>query len=90
TLKETVLTSGTLRARLGYASRSWLFYATGGFAWGYDQATLDPFDGTAGDKLGFTRLGSAWGAGAELALSANWSARFEYLYTDFGTKEKAF
>jgi high affinity Mn2+ porin len=89
-LKETVLTSGTLRARLGYASRSWLFYATGGFAWSYDQATLDPLDGTPGDKIGFTRLGSAWGAGAEVALSANWSARFEYLYTDFGTKEKAF
>lgn len=90
TLKETLLTSGTLRARLGYASGSWLFYATGGFAWSYNQATLDPFDGTVGDKLGFTTLGSAWGAGAELALSANWSARFEYLHTDFGTKEKAF
>lgn len=89
-LRETVLTSGTLRARLGYASGSWLFYATGGLAWSYDQALLDPFDGAAGNKIGFTRLGSAWGAGAELALSANWSARFEYLYTDFGMKEKAF
>ncbi|MCL8483387.1 MULTISPECIES: carbohydrate porin [Bradyrhizobium] len=90
TLKETVLTSGTLRARLGYAPGSWLFYATGGLAWSYDQAALGPPDGTAGDKIGFTRLGTAWGAGAEVALSTNWSARFEYLYTDFGAKEKAF
>jgi high affinity Mn2+ porin len=88
-LKETVLTSGTLRARLGYAPGSWLFYATGGLAWSYDQATLDPLDGTVAEKIGFIRLGTAWGAGAEVALSTNWSARFEYLHADFGAKEKA-
>ena len=89
-LKETVMTSGTLRARLGYAPGSWLLYATGGLAWSYDQATLHPLDGTMTEKIGFTRLGTAWGAGAEVALSASWSARFEYLQTDFGAKEKAF
>lgn len=89
-LKETVLTSGTLRARLGYAPGPWLFYAIGGLAWSYDQATLGPVDGTGGEKVGFTRLGTAWGAGAELSLSSNWSARFEYLHTDFGSKEKTF
>jgi high affinity Mn2+ porin len=31
TFSETVLTSGTVRARIGYAPGSWLFYATGGF-----------------------------------------------------------
>ncbi|WP_454633543.1 hypothetical protein [Bradyrhizobium cenepequi] len=30
--KETVLTSGTLRAPIGFAPGSWLFYATGGLA----------------------------------------------------------
>jgi high affinity Mn2+ porin len=89
-LTETVLTSGTLRARLGYSPGAWLFYATGGLAWSYDRATLGPPDGTLGEKIGFTRLGTAWGVGAEVALSANWSARFDYLYTDFGSKEKAF
>src|ERR1019366_4593598 len=37
---ETVLSSGTVRGRIGYAPGSWLFYATGGFAWTYDQLSL--------------------------------------------------
>ena len=37
---ETVLASGTVRGRIGYAPGNWLFYATGGFAWTYDQITL--------------------------------------------------
>ena len=41
---ETMLHSGTLRARLGYAPGNWLFYATGGFAWTYNQLTLDATD----------------------------------------------
>lgn len=88
--KETVLTSGTVRARAGYAHSAWLFFVTGGFAWSYDQSTLESLNGVDGEKANFTRIGSAWGAGAEVALSNNWSARFEYLYTDFGSKDKAF
>jgi high affinity Mn2+ porin len=34
---EQVEFSGTLRARIGYAPGQWLFYATGGFAYSYDQ-----------------------------------------------------
>jgi high affinity Mn2+ porin len=37
---ETMLSSGTARARIGYAPGNWLFYGTGGFAWTYDQLTL--------------------------------------------------
>ena len=40
TFSETVLTSGTVRGRIGYAPGSWLFYATGGFAWTYNQLSL--------------------------------------------------
>ena len=36
---ETVLHSGTVRGRVGYAPANWLFYATGGFAWTYDLGT---------------------------------------------------
>src|SRR5262249_40167359 len=32
---ENVRYFGTLRGRIGYALGSWLFYATGGFAWTY-------------------------------------------------------
>ena len=35
-----MLASGTVRGRIGYAPGSWLFYATGGFAWTYNQQTL--------------------------------------------------
>lgn len=42
TLREAVLTSGSVRARLGYAPGAWLFYATGGLAWTYDRSTLAP------------------------------------------------
>ena len=37
---EAMLASGTVRGRIGYAPGSWLFYATGGFAWTYNQQTL--------------------------------------------------
>jgi high affinity Mn2+ porin len=40
TYSETVLASGTVRGRVGYAPGSWLFYATGGFAWTYNQQAL--------------------------------------------------
>ena len=37
---ETMLASGTVRGRIGYAPGNWLFYATGGFAWTYNQQSL--------------------------------------------------
>jgi high affinity Mn2+ porin len=37
---ETVLASGTVRGRIGYAPGHWLFYATGGFAWTFDRQSL--------------------------------------------------
>src|ERR1700722_6543253 len=37
---DTVLSSGTMRGRLGYVlDNNWLVYGTGGFAWSYDQLT---------------------------------------------------
>jgi high affinity Mn2+ porin len=33
TFSETVLASGTVRGRIGYAPGIWLLFATGGFAW---------------------------------------------------------
>src|SRR6202142_2342388 len=40
TFSENVLASGTGRGRIGYAPGHWLFYATGGLDWTYDQQTL--------------------------------------------------
>lgn len=90
TFKEAVQTSGSVRARLGYAPGAWLFYATGGLAWTYNQSTFAPLAATDGETHDLTRLGLAWGAGAELGFSANWSARFEYLGTGFGSQGVTF
>lgn len=81
---ENVLFGGTVRGRVGYAPGNWLFYATGGFAWTYDQFTLT--QSASGD----TALKNAWrtgwaaGAGVEVPLAANWTTRLEYLYTGYG------
>src|SRR3984957_20250036 len=45
---EQVEMSGTLRGRIGYAPGNWLFYATGGLAWTYDQFSRAPIAGVPG------------------------------------------
>jgi high affinity Mn2+ porin len=101
---EQVEFSGTLRGRLGYApnlgSSHWLFYATGGFAWTYDQFTRTQLagmpaggtavPGTVENLFMQPRVGGTVGAGAEVALWSNWSAKAEYLFTDYGSRSVSF
>ncbi len=87
---ETVLASGTVRGRIGYAPGSWLFYATGGFAWTYDQQSLTQVS-TGNSETPFVwRLGWTAGAGVEVPIAPHWTARAEYLFTDYGNKNTAF
>ena len=81
---ETVLSSGTLRGRIGYAPGNWLLYATGGFAWTYDQLTLMQLTTGTTDMPLLWRLGWAAGAGVEVPIAPHWTARIQYLYTDYG------
>ena len=87
---ETVLSSGTVRGRIGYAPGSWLFYATGGFAWTYNQQSLTQL--STGNSLSpfLWRLGWTAGAGVEVPIVPRWTARLEYLFTDYGTNNKTF
>jgi len=87
---ETVLASGTVRGRIGYAPGHWLFYATGGFAWTYDQLTLTQLTNGASETPLLWRLGWAAGAGLEIPVAPHWTARFEYLFTDYGTSSVSF
>ena len=81
---ETVLASGTMRGRIGYAPGHWLFYATGGFAWTYNQQSLSQI-ATGNNVTPFLwRLGWAAGAGVEVPIARHWTARLEYLFTDYG------
>jgi high affinity Mn2+ porin len=97
---ETAELSGTLRGRIGYAPGNWLFYATGGFAWTYDEfirtqlagtpAGGSAVPGTVETLLMVPRAGWAAGAGIEVALPSHWTARLEYLFTDFGSRSVTF
>ena len=81
---DTLIASGTARARIGYAPGNWLFYATGGFAWTFDQLTLTQFASGASIQKYQWRTGWAAGAGAEFPITGHWTGKVEYLYTDYG------
>jgi outer membrane immunogenic protein len=67
---------GTVRGRAGYAFNNVLFFGTGGLAFGELRAT------TFGLTESHTNAGWTLGAGAEMGLDRNWSAKIEYLYVD--------
>jgi high affinity Mn2+ porin len=87
---ETVLSFGTVRGRIGYAPGNWLFYATAGFAWTYDQLTLTQSTTGASASPFLWRLGWVVGAGVEVPVAPHWTARLEYLFTDYGISSAMF
>jgi high affinity Mn2+ porin len=86
TYSETVLSSGTVRGRVGYAPGNWLFYATGGLAWTYNQQTLTQTATGNFEAPLLWRFGWAAGAGVEVPIAPNWTARGEYLWTGYPTQ----
>ncbi|HET9902912.1 MAG TPA: outer membrane protein [Xanthobacteraceae bacterium] len=71
---------GSLRARAGFAMNNTLFYATAGLAYGDLRMEL------AGIRETKTHIGWTAGAGMEVGLSRNWSARAEYLIMDLADR----
>jgi outer membrane immunogenic protein len=67
---------GTVRGRAGYALNNVLFYGTAGLAFGELRAE--------GFGLSESHTSAGWtvGAGAEMGLAQNWTAKIEYLYVD--------
>jgi high affinity Mn2+ porin len=90
TYSETVLMSGTVRGRLGYAAGNWLVYATGGLAWTYDQLSLNQLVSGAGEQTNLWRWGWTAGAGVETPFAPHWTARLEYLYTGYPSSSVSF
>jgi outer membrane immunogenic protein len=82
TVKTQVDWYGTARLRGGYAFDRFLVYATGGLAYGNVKSKF----GVPGEYMSGsdTRLGWTLGAGAEYALTQNWTLRAEYMYVDLG------
>lgn len=65
---------GTTRGRLGFAMNNILLYGTGGLAYGGLRAE-GPGVNQSESSIGWTM-----GAGIEVALNQNWSAKAEYLF----------
>jgi len=60
-----------------------LLFVTGGIAW----ADVDlPVKGPGGGSGDGTFFGWTAGGGAEVAINPNWSARFDYQFTDFDSE----
>ena len=87
---------GTLRARAGYAFGRFMPYVTGGLIWSDNEHSLgcDPAaapGGTRGCGTLFdtkdSKVSFGWviGAGAEYALTNNWTIKGEYLYGEIDT-----
>jgi outer membrane immunogenic protein len=80
---------GSLRARLGYAVDTLLFYGTAGLAVAHvGGSTISPTGTVYTDSD--VRFGWTIGAGIETAFNQNWFARAEYRYTDLGARDMMF
>jgi outer membrane immunogenic protein len=95
---DKVSSFGTVTGRVGAAVDRALIYAKGGWAWEFDQHTLNPttpFNVMGGitpqasitsASSSESRTGWTFGAGMEYAFAQHWSAFVEYSYLDFGTR----
>jgi high affinity Mn2+ porin len=97
TYSDQVDMSGSVRTRIGYAFDRWLYYGTAGYAWAQDNLTRTQLSDKPAGATGGTveskfpaRSGWTAGAGVEAPLAPRWTARLEYLYSDFGTASVTF
>ena len=85
----------TVRGRAGFAVNNFLFYGTGGVAFGRTNGSevvtqlpgpvLTAIASTSGNHIGWTA-----GAGVEWMYTRNWSFKAEYLYVDLGSADYRF
>jgi outer membrane immunogenic protein len=77
---------GTGRGRLGWAAGNWLFYGSGGVAYGNVKSTIgiaDALTSFTGSRSE-TRVGWAAGGGVNYAMTPNWILGVDYLHYDLG------
>ena len=76
----------TFRGRVGYARDNWLLYATaGGALANVENSIVSPFGAISDQQWNW---GWTVGAGMEVKLSQDWSAKVEYLYV--GLQDKSY
>jgi outer membrane immunogenic protein len=88
-LSEKLNFLGTVRGRAGWVVNNWLFYGSGGLAYGQVQSTIvynDPVltGATVSGSNTETRVGWAAGAGVNYAVTPNWIIGVDYLHYDLG------
>jgi outer membrane immunogenic protein len=85
---------GTVRGRAGIAFDRVLWYTTGGWAFGERKLDGPLTSSNAAGVIATTAFSTSnsstdgWtvGGGVEWAFLGNWTAKFEYLYIDFGSR----
>lgn len=78
---------GTFAGRLGFALDRVLLYGKGGAAFANDKYEINTISALRANE---TRWGWTVGAGIEYAFADSWSAKIEYNYLDFGTRDLRF
>ena len=91
TASEELEWLASLRGRIGYDMGGWTPFLTGGIAWASTRfSRVDLTTGNEDANPSNIRLGYVLGGGVDYRLDARWSARVEYLYTNFGLGGFAF
>ena len=88
-LSEKLDFLGTVRGRLGWAANNWLFYGSGGLAYGDVHTALTFAETFAGGDVvaasrSETRVGWAAGGGINYAFTPNWIGGVDYIHYDLG------
>ncbi len=89
TIKQSIDSYGTVRARAGYARDRVLVYATGGVAWAAVESSLTSPGQFAGPfATGDRHMLTGWtaGAGVSYMISPQWLLALEYKHIDLGDK----
>jgi len=92
-LQRSIDWFATARARFGYTNGDWLWYVTGGGAWGNIKQTFSLINipaVTGSVSSSTTNGGGTVGGGVETHLWGNWTAKAEYLYLDLGSISGSF
>lgn len=80
---------GTVTGRVGYAWDRVLVYGKAGLAYA-DEDHSQTFGGVLVSSSNASHWGWTAGLGLEYAMTDNWSAKVEYNYIDFGTRNVGF
>jgi high affinity Mn2+ porin len=91
TASEELEYEASLRGRIGYDLGGWTPFVTGGIAWASTRySRVDLTTGNEDANPSNIRLGYILGGGVDYRVDSRWSARAEYLYTNFGMGGFAF